>query len=163
MAAIVFVALGSKVAAMAPLAPYDPTGSEDLTVTDSFTFGTIRVSDAAGNGTGKAVIFTGTQGASVGMDIQVGTVKVGDAAALGAKTTTGATTIESGAILEITAATENCIAGNVEVKSGGILQVDADIPASDGPFASGAGLTVRSGAILKLGAGKKWSKNLTIS
>lgn len=156
LAAIVVMALGNNVMAADVI---DPTDTE--VANNTVYAGTkIVILDGAANGQ-SAAILTGVN--TIPIEVQVGKMKVGDAAAPGAKTTTGATTIESGAILEITAATENCIAGNVEVKSGGILQVDADIPASDGPFASGAGLTVHSGAILKLGAGKKWSKDLTIS
>ena len=165
LAAIVVVALGNNASAAAPVAAYDPTGAADLTVTDSFSSGTITVNDAAGNGTGKAVIFTGTQDASVAMDIQVGTVKVGDTAASGAKLSSGANTVESGAILEITAATTGCIPGTLEVKSGGILKVDDGIivPAAGGSDVFSAALTLKSGAKIQLGAGSTWSKNVTVS
>lgn len=152
LAAIVVVALGNNVMATT----LDPS-SVDQVYPDDYTGVSLTVNNANNDG-GSAIL---THPANATLDIATGgVVKVGT---LGGKTGTGATTVENGGILDITAATTDCIAGNVEVKSGGILQVDADIPASDGPFASGAGLTVRSGAILKLGAGKKWSKNLTIS
>ncbi len=155
--AIVVMALGNNAVAVADV--IDPTGTEtaDSTV---YTGTLIEINDGAGNGQ-SAAILTGANTKDI--DIQVGKLKVGDAAASGAKTTTGVTTVESGAILEITAATADCIAGDVEINSGGILQVDDNIPASGGPFASGADLTVHSGAILKLGAGVTWSKNVTVS
>ena len=165
LAAIVVMALGNKaVAAAAPGAAFDATGGTDLTVTDSYISGTITVNDVDISD-GKAVIFTGTHDVSVAMNIEHGLVKVG---AGGAKTTQGLTKVINPAagvasILEITAATANCIAGDVEVESGGILQVDDDIPASGGPFAIGADLTVRGGAVLKLAAGVTWSKNVTVS
>ena len=155
LAAIVVVALGNKVAAMAVI---DPEGTE---VANNTVFeGTkIVILDGAGNGQ-SAAILTGDN--TIPIEVQVGKIKVGDLAAPGAKLSTGANTVESGAILEITEATADCIPGDLEVKSGGILQVDDDIPASGGPFAFGADLTVRSGAIIKLGAGVKWSKNVTV-
>ena len=152
MAAIVVVALGNKATAMT----LDPS-TVDQVYPDDYTGVSLTVNDASGNG-GSAIL-TDPENATLSI-VTGGVVKVGT---LGGKTGTGATTVENGGILDITAATTDCIAGNVEVKSGGILQVDADIPASGGPFASGTGLTVHSGAILKLGAGKKWSKDLIIS
>jgi hypothetical protein len=152
LAAIVVVALGNKVTATT----LDPS-SVDQVDTNDYAGASLTVNDASGNG--GSIILTDPEDATLSI-VTGGVVKVGT---FGGKTGTGATTVENGGILDITATTTDCIAGNVEVKSGGILQVDADIPASGGPFASGAGLTVRSGAILKLGAGKKWSKNLTIS
>ena len=157
LAAIVVVALGNKVAASADV--IDPTGTD---VVDATVYaGTrIEINDTGVNGT-SAAILTGAN--TIDIDIKVGKIKVGDAAATGAKLSIGANTVENGAILEITEATADCIPGDLEVKSGGILQVDDDIPASGGPFASGADLTVRSGAIIKLGAGVKWSKDVTVS
>lgn len=158
MAAIVAVALGNNVMAATPhVITEDGVDAGSYTVAGGTT-SVINVNDIDADTDGGAVTLTGAS--DVPLDIINGIVQVGTG---GAKTTTGATTVRNGAILEITEATTDCIAGNVEVKSGGILQVDADIPASGAPFASGAGLTVHSGAILKLGAGKKWSKNLTIS
>ncbi len=155
MAAIVVAALGNKVAATT----LDPS-AVDQVYPDDYTGVSLTVNNANNDG-GSAIL---THPANATLDIATGgVVKVGLIGSDIGQTGTGATTIENGGILDITAATTDCIAGNVEVKSGGILQVDADIPASGGPFASGAGLTVHSGAILKLGAGKKWSKNLTIS
>ena len=156
MAAIVVVALGNKVAASNLI---NPTGTE-VADDNVYTGIGIVISDGAGNGQ-SAAILTGDN--TIPIDVQVGKIKVGDAAAPGAKLSTGANTVESGAILEITQATADCIPGDLEVKSGGILQVNDDIPASGGPFATGADLTVRSGAIIKLGAGVKWSKDVTVS
>lgn len=152
MAAIVVVALGNKATATT----LDPSSVDQVDAND-YAGAILIVNDASGDG--GSIILTDPENATLSI-VTGGVVKVGT---LGGKTGTGATTVENGGILDITAATAGCVPGNVEVKSGGILQVDADIPASGGPFASGAGLTVHSGAILKLGAGKKWSKNLTIS
>jgi len=152
LAAIVVVALGNKATATT----LDPSSVDQVDAND-YAGAILIVNDASGDG--GSIILTDPENATLSI-VTGGVVKVGT---LGGKTGTGATTVENGGILDITAATAGCVPGNVEVKSGGILQVDADIPASGGPFASGAGLTVHSGAILKLGAGKKWSKNLTIS
>ena len=151
LAAIVLIALGNKAAASADV--IDPTGTEvaDATV---YAGARIEINDAGANGT-SAAILTGAN--TIDIDIKVGKIKVGDAAAIGAKLSTGANTVESGAILEITAATADCIPGDLEVKSGGILQVDDGVDVPDtGVF--GSTLQVDSGAIIKLGAGSKWSK-----
>jgi len=156
LAAIVVVALGNKATAVADV--IDPTGTE--TADNTVYAGTrIEINDAGGNRT-SAAILTGAN--TIPIDVQVGTVKVGDTAALGAKLSTGDNTVESGAILEITAATAGCVPGALEVKSGGILQVDAGVEVPDaGVF--GSTLKVDSGAIIKLGAGSKWSKDVTVS
>ena len=153
---IVVMALGNNAVAVADV--IDPTGTEtaDSTV---YTGTLIEINDGAGNGQ-SAAILTGANTKDI--NIQVGKLEVGNTAASGAKTTKGATTVQNGAILEITAGTADCIAGDVEINSGGILQVDANIPASGGPFATGADLTVHSGAVIKLGAGKTWAKDINV-
>jgi hypothetical protein len=159
--AIVVMALGSN--ATATTHTFDPDNADiiDSGVYTSAGDSILVNDDASVNGTGKAVILTGAS--TVPLDVLHGILKVGDIAALGAKTTTDVTTVRNGAILEITAATANCIAGDLEVNAGGILQVDDNIPASGGPFASGADLIVHNGAIIKLGAGVTWSKDVTVS
>jgi hypothetical protein len=53
----------------------------------------------------------------------------------------------------------------LEVKSGGILQVDdgVEVPATRGGDVFGSTLKLDSGSVIKLGAGSKWSKNVTVS
>ena len=153
--AIVVVALGSNAVAAAHDITVDGLDAGDYTVTGGTSV--INVNDVDADMDGGAVTLTGTS--DVPLHIINGIVQVGTG---GSKTTAGATTVEIGAILEITAATANCIAGDVEVKAGGILQVDDNIPASGGPFATGADLTVHSGAVIKLGAGKTWSKDINV-
>ena len=155
LAAIVVVALGNNVMAAAHNITVDGADAGDYTVAGGTSV--INVNDVDADADGGAVTLTGTSDAP--LDIINGIVQVGTG---GSKTTAGATTVEIGAILEITAATANCIAGDVEVKAGGILQVDDNIPASGGPFATGADLTVHSGAVIKLGAGKTWAKDINV-
>ena len=124
--AITVFASGSEAMATAPGTAFDATGGHDLTVTTSYTSGTILVEDHD-IADGKGVIFTGSNTAD--MNIEAGIVKVGSA---GAKTCSGATTVKSGAILQITAASAGSIAGDIEIKTGGIIMVDSGvaIPAS---------------------------------
>ena len=157
MAAIVVVALGNNVMAAAHNITVDGADEGDYTVAGGTSVINVNDVDADADADGGAVTLTGTSDAP--LDIINGIVQVGTG---GSKTTAGATTVEIGAILEITAATANCIAGDVEVKAGGILQVDDNIPASGGPFATGADLTVHSGAVIKLGAGKTWAKDINV-
>ena len=124
--AITVFASGSEAVASAPGTAFDATGGNDLAVTASYTSGTILVNDNDIED-GKGVVFSGNNTAD--MNIEAGIVKVGTA---GAKTCSGATTVKSGAILQITAASAGSIAGDIEIKAGGILMVDSgvEIPAS---------------------------------
>jgi hypothetical protein len=159
--AIVVMTLGNKVAATAHT--FDPD-TTDLTDNTAYVTGgdSIVVDDnASANGTGNAVILTGAS--SVPLDVLHGILKVGNSAATGsvaAIASTGANTVENGAILEITAATTGCIPGALEVKSGGILQVDANIPSGSDVF--GSTLQIDSGAVLKLGSGVTWGKDINV-
>ena len=155
LAAIVLIALGNKAAAATIIDP----ASVDQVDSTNYTGASLIVNDTSGDG-GSIIL---TNPANATLDIGTGgVVKVGLIGLDTGKTGTGATTVENGAILEITAATADCIPGDLEVKSGGILQVDDGVDVPDtGVF--GSTLQVDSGAIIKLGAGSKWSKNVTVS
>lgn len=166
LAAIVVMALGNKAAASITI---DPSAPDQLDAA-SHTGHSIMVIDSladGGNDDGGSILFTNADNASIEIKsngiVKVGTTGLGISGTDVAKTGTGSVVVDSGGVLEITAATADCIAGDVEVESGGILQVDDDIPASGGPFATGADLTVHSGAIIRLGAGVTWSKDVTVS
>jgi hypothetical protein len=124
--AITVFTSGSEAVASAPGTAFDATGGNDLEVTASYTSGTILVNDNDIED-GKGVVFSRNNTAD--MNIEAGIVKVGTA---GAKTSSGATTVKSGAILQITAASAGSIAGDIEIKTGGIIMVDSgvEIPAS---------------------------------
>ena len=162
LAAIVVMALGNKAVAAITVEGEDAT--QHL-----LAGGLVTVNDVDSNTNGGAVVFTNNT-STANLDIVAGIVQVGaaskvlptDVGTLAGLLPSGNTTVENGAILEITAATANCIAGDVEVKLGGILQVDDNIPASGGPFATGADLTVHSGAVIKLGAGITWAKDINV-
>ncbi len=130
------------------------------------TGGAVTVNDTNIANSG-AVVFTAA-GSTADLVITAGIVRVGaaskvlpaDVGTLAGLLPSGATTVQSGAILEITAATAGCVAGALEVESGGILQVDVDVPSGSSAF--GSTLKMDSGSVLKLGAGKTWGKNISV-
>jgi len=149
LAAIVVVALGNKATATT----LDPSSVDQVDAND-YAGASLIVNDASGDG--GSIILTDPENATLSI-VTGGVVKVGT---LGGKTGTGATTVENGGILDITAATAGCVPGALEVKSGGILQADVNVPSGSSVF--GSTLKMNSGSVLKLGAGVVWGKNIDV-
>ena len=140
------------------------TYSGDLTINDT------DYSD------GKAVVLTSTT-SSGNFTLQSGIVRVGaaskvnmtdgaESAVLGVIAPSSDTfQVQSHGILEITAATPDCVKGHTEIMAGGKIQVDASVTipaAGDASTDVFGGLKFHSGSVLVLGPGANWQRDIVL-
>lgn len=125
---------------------------------------------------GKAVVLTSAASASNNIIIDSGIVRVGAAskvdmtdagetASSGVLATTGNINVHAAGILEITAATPDCVRGHAEIQSGGRVKVDAGVTipvAGDASTDVFGGLKFHSGSVLVLGPGANWQRDIVL-
>jgi len=164
--AIVAVAFAGNV--MGSISQYGVDGND-------YSSGDLTINDADYSD-GKAVVLTSDTGASNNIIIDSGIVRVGaaskvdmtdigESASLGVLATTGNINVHTAGILEITAATPDCVRGHTEIQSGGRVKVDASVTipaAGDASTDVFGGLKFHSGSVLVLGPGANWQRDIVL-